>query len=69
MKALMLLLLKAYRRLLSPILPPVCRFQPTCSVYFIEALERKGVIRGTLLGLYRLLRCQPFCRGGYDPVP
>lgn len=68
MKRVLLLLLRAYKRLISPILPPACRFEPTCSNYFIQALERKGTIKGTLLGLWRLLRCQPFCRGGHDPV-
>lgn len=61
--------LRFYRRFLSPLKPPTCRFQPTCSQYAIEALERHGTARGTLLALWRLLRCQPFARAGHDPVP
>ncbi len=62
-------LLAAYKRWLSPLLPPACRFQPTCSVYAAEAVARYGVMRGGWLGLRRLLRCHPFHRGGVDPVP
>ena len=61
--------LRFYRRFLSPLKPPTCRFQPTCSQYAIEALERHGPLRGSALAVWRLLRCQPFCRGGHDPVP
>jgi len=58
-----------YRRGISPLKPAVCRFEPTCSSYMLEALERYGAVRGTWLGVRRILRCQPFCRGGWDPVP
>lgn len=58
-----------YRRAISPLLPPSCRFYPTCSAYGLEALERYGALRGGWLTLKRLLRCHPFCKGGYDPVP
>jgi uncharacterized protein len=58
-----------YRKALSPLKPPVCRFEPTCSAYALEALERYGAARGSWLTLKRLLRCHPFCAGGYDPVP
>lgn len=62
-------LLRGYKRYLSPLLPPSCRFIPTCSVYAVEAIEKYGLLRGSLMGLWRLLRCHPFCKGGYDPVP
>nr|WP_254872310.1 membrane protein insertion efficiency factor YidD [Victivallis sp. Marseille-Q1083] len=58
-----------YQRIVSPWLPGCCRFTPTCSHYGAEALKQHGFWRGSLLTLWRLLRCQPFCRGGYDPVP
>lgn len=62
-------LLHGYKRWISPLLGQHCRFHPTCSVYMREAIERHGVLRGTLLGTFRLLRCQPLCEGGIDPVP
>ena len=62
-------LVKAYRLLLSPWLGNVCRFEPTCSRYSLQALEQHGAVAGTTLTLYRLVRCQPWCRGGHDPVP
>lgn len=69
MKTILMFLVKAYRKVLSPILPNSCRFTPTCSEYALEALQRHGAIKGSLLSVYRILRCNPFCRGGYDPVP
>ncbi len=68
-RALLLLLVKVYRRFLSPILPRACRFSPSCSAYALEALERHGAARGTYLTVKRLLRCHPFHPGGLDPVP
>jgi uncharacterized protein len=68
MKFLFLNLLRIYKALLSPFLPPACRFTPTCSTYAMEAVEKYGAFRGTWLGFKRILRCQPFCKGGYDPV-
>jgi putative membrane protein insertion efficiency factor len=62
-------LLRAYKRVISPLLPASCRYVPTCSEYAAEALARHGLLRGTALGLWRLLRCNPFSRAGYDPVP
>jgi putative membrane protein insertion efficiency factor len=61
--------LQAYRLMVSPLLPPSCRFEPTCSAYAIDAILHHGALRGTLLALRRLLRCQPRSAGGYDPVP
>lgn len=58
-----------YRRYLSPLKPPMCRFHPTCSGYALEAIRSRGVFVGTTLTLWRLMRCQPFCKGGHDPVP
>ena len=58
-----------YQRFLSPLLPRACRFYPTCSEYMMQAIEAHGALRGTWLGIRRLARCQPFARGGYDPVP
>ena len=57
-----------YQSVVSPHLPSQCRFWPTCSDYFLDALEKKGVIRALILGLWRVLRCNPFVKGGYDPV-
>ena len=62
-------LVKAYRLLLSPWLGQSCRFEPTCSAYSIEALERHGAFKGSYLTLHRIARCQPWCQGGHDPVP
>jgi putative membrane protein insertion efficiency factor len=64
-----LFLLRGYKRFLSPLLPPMCRFEPTCSVYTMQAVEKYGVLRGTWLGARRLARCHPFNPGGWDPVP
>lgn len=61
--------IRFYQRGISPLLPPSCRFVPSCSAYGREAIERYGAVRGCWLALKRLLRCHPFCRGGYDPVP
>lgn len=61
-------LIKAYRRFVSPMLPPSCRFTPSCSLYMLQAVERYGLIRGSLMGARRVLRCHPFSKGGFDPV-
>lgn len=60
---------RAYRRWISPLKPPTCRFHPTCSAYAIEALELHGAFKGMRLSLWRVLRCQPLCKPGFDPVP
>ena len=69
MRRIALLLLRFYKRFLSPLLPPMCRFEPTCSVYTMHAVEKYGALRGTWLGIRRLARCHPFNPGGWDPVP
>ena len=62
-------LVKLYRKFISPIKPPCCRFTPTCSAYALEAFEKRGFFVGLILTVWRILRCNPFCKGGYDPVP
>ena len=69
MKYILIYLIKLYKILVSPILPDSCRFYPTCSSYFIEALKERGFFKGTYLGIKRILKCNPFFEGGYDPVP
>lgn len=63
-----LLLLRAYKWAISPMLPPACKYVPTCSGYAMEAVERYGAVRGGFMAAWRLLRCHPFAKGGYDPV-
>lgn len=70
MKRLLIKLIKGYQQFLSPLKrAPTCKYFPTCSNYAIEAIERFGFLKGGGLALYRILRCNPFSRGGYDPVP
>ena len=61
--------IRFYKRFISPLLPPACRFTPSCSEYAMEAIAKYGLVKGGGLALWRLLRCQPLCKGGYDPVP
>ncbi|MFH1227820.1 MAG: membrane protein insertion efficiency factor YidD [Planctomycetota bacterium] len=67
-KSLMILAIRAYQAGISPIIRPNCRFQPTCSEYFIQALQKKGILLGSFYGIWRVLRCNPFGGKGYDPV-
>jgi putative membrane protein insertion efficiency factor len=69
MKWFLLLLVKFYRGFISPLLPPSCRYVPTCSEYALIAIEKYGAIKGGWLSLKRILRCHPWHEGGYDPVP
>ncbi len=69
MKKLLLALIRFYQKHVSPHTPPACKYYPTCSHYGYEAIERFGVIKGTGLAIWRILRCNPFSKGGYDPVP
>ena len=69
MRRLLVALLRGYKRFLSPLLPPMCRFEPTCSIYMMQAIEKYGAVRGVWLGIRRLSRCHVFNPGGWDPVP
>lgn len=69
MKVLLVGLIRGYRMFISPLFPPVCRFQPTCSQYALQAIDRFGPRRGGWMAIKRILRCHPFHPGGYDPVP
>jgi putative membrane protein insertion efficiency factor len=67
-KFVLVFLIRVYQRLISPLLPPSCRFTPTCSEYAVEAIKKRGAFRGSYMAARRLLRCHPFHPGGYDPV-
>lgn len=69
LKSLLVAAIRVYQRAISPMKWPSCRYYPSCSEYFIQALEKRGVVIGFLLGIWRIVRCNPLCRGGYDPVP
>ena len=69
MKAVLLWMIRFYRKVISPARPPCCRFIPTCSAYALEAIEKYGALKGSYLAFRRVLRCNPFHKGGYDPVP
>jgi hypothetical protein len=69
MKTMLIFLIRVYQKLISPLLPPSCRFFPSCSEYACQALAKHGVLKGVWLAGKRLLRCHPWHAGGYDPVP
>ena len=69
MKRMLMAMVRFYRAAISPLRPPCCRFYPTCSQYALEALEKYGALKGGYLSVRRVLRCTPFHKGGYDPVP
>lgn len=69
MKMILIAVVRLYRRMLSPFLPPSCIYTPTCSAYAEEALQKHGVFRGIVMAAKRILRCHPWHSGGYDPVP
>ncbi len=69
LKSAVLFVLRAYKWMLSPLLPPACRYVPSCSEYAMEAVDRYGVLRGTCMAIWRVFRCHPFVKGGFDPVP
>ena len=69
MKTLLKALVRFYRKFISPLKPPTCRFYPTCSAYALEALEKHGALKGSYLAVRRIVKCHPFHPGGIDPVP
>lgn len=68
-RTILIAVLRIYQAAISPFIPPACRFYPSCSQYAVEAIERRGVAMGLCLAVWRVLRCQPWSAGGYDPVP
>ena len=68
MKKLLISLINFYRKYISPIRPACCRYRPTCSQYALDAINKYGAVKGGIMAVYRILRCNPFSKGGYDPV-
>lgn len=68
MKHILIFIIKIYRKYISPLSPPSCKYYPTCSQYGLEAVEKYGAVKGGFLALKRILRCNPFSKGGYDPL-
>ncbi|MDL2248437.1 membrane protein insertion efficiency factor YidD [Tyzzerella sp. OttesenSCG-928-J15] len=69
MKKIILGLIRLYKKYISPLLPDMCRFYPSCSEYTYGAIVKYGIIKGGIMGVWRIMRCNPFSKGGYDPVP
>ncbi len=69
MRYVLVFLIRAYQRLVSPLFPPSCRFEPTCSEYTAQAIQKYGLFEGSWLGIKRISKCHPFHEGGFDPVP
>jgi uncharacterized protein len=69
MKKLLILIVMGYKKFISPLFPPSCRYYPTCSTYMVNAIQKHGAILGIVMGLSRICRCHPLAKGGYDPVP
>ncbi len=69
LKKILIAMIRGYQKYISPAFPRHCRFEPTCSQYAIEAIQKHGLWKGTGLAAWRILRCNPFCKSGYDPVP
>lgn len=69
MKKILMLFIKLYQKVISPLTPPSCRFYPTCSHYGLEAIEKHGALKGSWLAISRISKCHPFHKGGFDPVP
>lgn len=69
MRKILIFLVRIYQKCISPLFPPSCRYYPTCSNYMIDALKKHGPILGLIMGICRIIRCNPFIRGGVDPVP
>jgi putative membrane protein insertion efficiency factor len=69
MKYIFIYLVKFYKKFISPMLPKSCRYHPTCSEYAIDALQKHGAVKGSIMSFFRILRCNPFFKGGLDPVP
>lgn len=69
MRKILISLVRIYQKFISPLFPPSCRYYPTCSNYMIDALKKHGPILGLIMGIFRIIRCNPFIRGGVDPVP
>lgn len=69
MKTVLIGMIRFYRSFISPLKPSCCRFTPTCSEYALQAIEKYGALKGSWLAVKRIIRCNPFCKGGYDPLP